>query len=197
MKLLSLLIETLIILGVTIKNIEAERHNKKQKQRNVTIQISVNEIKQFLSHILERRKLVKVMNKRENLLEKKKSQHKLRIKGIQNKDLPKRSQNYLKKQAKKNITDEGDQLFKLGIKILQQSKSQKQKEAYTLFAKAADNGNLKAMEKMADALLFGNFVMQNITAAIQLYESLAKEGSYKAQNVSFLKNLILNSYILK
>nr|KAF6472437.1 SEL1L2 adaptor subunit of ERAD E3 ligase [Molossus molossus] len=182
MKLLSLLIETLIILGVTIKNIEAERHNKKQKQRNVTIQISVNEIKQFLSHILERRKLVKVMNKRENLLEKKKSQHKLRIKGIQNKDLPKRSQNYLKKQAKKNITDEGDQLFKLGIKILQQSKSQKQKEAYTLFAKAADNGNLKAMEKMADALLFGNFVMQNITAAIQLYESLAKEGSYKAQN---------------
>lgn len=40
------------------------------------------------------------------------------------------------------------------------------------------------MEKMADALLFGNFGMQNITAAIQLYELLAKEGSYKAQNVS-------------
>lgn len=46
-------------------------------------------------------------------------------------------------------------------------------------------GNLKAMEKMADALLFGSFGMQNITAAIQLYEYLAKEGSYKAQNVSF------------
>ncbi|XP_077913042.1 protein sel-1 homolog 2 isoform X8 [Halichoerus grypus] len=71
----------------------------------------------------------------------------------------------------------------MGIKILQQSKSQKQKaEAYMFFAKAADMGNLKAMEKMADALLFGNFGMQNITAAIQLYESLAKEGSYKAQN---------------
>ncbi|XP_030897665.1 protein sel-1 homolog 2 [Leptonychotes weddellii] len=71
----------------------------------------------------------------------------------------------------------------MGIKILQQSKSQKQKaEAYVFFAKAADMGNLKAMEKMADALLFGNFGMQNITAAIQLYESLAKEGSYKAQN---------------
>ncbi|XP_035865447.1 protein sel-1 homolog 2 isoform X2 [Phyllostomus discolor] len=71
----------------------------------------------------------------------------------------------------------------MGIKILQQSKSQKQKaEAYILFAKAADMGNLKAMEKMADALLFGNFGMQNITAAIQLYESLAKEGSHKAQN---------------
>ncbi|XP_048204737.1 protein sel-1 homolog 2 isoform X2 [Perognathus longimembris pacificus] len=71
----------------------------------------------------------------------------------------------------------------MGIKILQDSKSQKQKaEAYMLFAKAADMGNLKAMEKMADALLFGNFGMQNITAAIQLYESLAKEGSYRAQN---------------
>ncbi|KAM5218620.1 protein sel-1 homolog 2 isoform 3-T3 [Hipposideros larvatus] len=71
----------------------------------------------------------------------------------------------------------------MGIKILQQSKTQTQKaEAYILFAKAANMGNLKAMEKMADALLFGNFGMQNITAAIQLYESLAKEGSYKAQN---------------
>ncbi|XP_066092745.1 protein sel-1 homolog 2 isoform X2 [Saccopteryx bilineata] len=71
----------------------------------------------------------------------------------------------------------------MGVKLLQQSKSQKQKaEAHMLFAKAADMGNLKAMEKMADALLFGNFGMQNVTAAIQLYESLAKEGSYKAQN---------------
>ncbi|EHA98011.1 sel-1-like protein 2 [Heterocephalus glaber] len=51
-----------------------------------------------------------------------------------------------------------------------------------LFAKTTDMGNLKAMEKMADALLFGNFGLQNITAAIQLYEFLAKEGSYKAQN---------------
>ena len=30
-------------------------------------------------------------------------------------------------QAKNNFTDEGDQLFKMGIKILQESKSQKQK----------------------------------------------------------------------
>lgn len=33
-----------------------------------------------------------------------------------------------KKPAKKNFTDEGDQLFKMGIKILQQSRNQKQKE---------------------------------------------------------------------
>uniref|UniRef100_A0A667H3Z1 SEL1L2 adaptor subunit of SYVN1 ubiquitin ligase n=2 Tax=Lynx canadensis TaxID=61383 RepID=A0A667H3Z1_LYNCA len=183
MKPLSLLIEILIILGVIIKNIEAEKHNKKQKERNVTTQVSVNEVKRFLSHILERRKLIKVIYQRENALGKKKIQRKLRIRGIQNKDLSKRNKNHLRKQAKKNFTDEGDQLFKMGIKILQQSKSQKQKaEAYVFFAKAANMGNLKAMEKMADALLFGNFGMQNITAAIQLYESLAKEGSYKAQN---------------
>uniref|UniRef100_A0A2K6GRD8 SEL1L2 adaptor subunit of SYVN1 ubiquitin ligase n=1 Tax=Propithecus coquereli TaxID=379532 RepID=A0A2K6GRD8_PROCO len=183
MKPLSLLIEILIILGVTIKTIEAEKHNERRKERNVTTQVSVNQTQQFLSHILERRKLSKVISKKENLLDEKKNHHKIRIKGIQNKDLLKRSKNHLKTHAKKNFTDEGDQLFKMGTKILQQSKSQKQKaEAYLLFAKAADMGNLKAMEKMADALLFGNFGTQNITAAIQLYESLAKEGSYKAQN---------------
>ncbi|XP_011527678.1 protein sel-1 homolog 2 isoform X5 [Homo sapiens] len=183
MKPLSLLIEILIILGVTIKTIKAEEHNKRQKERNVTTQVSVNEIKQYLSHILEQRTSSNVINKRENLLEKKKNQRKIRIKGIQNKDILKRNKNHLQKQAEKNFTDEGDQLFKMGIKVLQQSKSQKQKEeAYLLFAKAADMGNLKAMEKMADALLFGNFGVQNITAAIQLYESLAKEGSCKAQN---------------
>uniref|UniRef100_A0A2I3N463 SEL1L2 adaptor subunit of SYVN1 ubiquitin ligase n=1 Tax=Papio anubis TaxID=9555 RepID=A0A2I3N463_PAPAN len=182
MKPLSLLIEILIILGVTIKTIRAEKHNKRQKERNVTTQVSANEIKQYLPHILEQRTSSNVINKRENLLEKKKNQRKIRIKGIQNKDIL-RNKNHLQKQAEKNFTDEGDQLFKMGIKVLQQSKSQKQKEeAYLLFAKAADMGNLKAMEKMADALLFGNFGMQNITAAIQLYESLAKEGSCKAQN---------------
>lgn len=33
----------------------------------------------------------------------------------------------VKNQERKNFTDEGDQLFKKGVKILQQSKSQKQK----------------------------------------------------------------------
>lgn len=33
----------------------------------------------------------------------------------------------VKQQAENNSTEEGDQLFKTGIKILQQSKSQKQK----------------------------------------------------------------------
>lgn len=33
----------------------------------------------------------------------------------------------VKKPAKKNFTAEGDQLFKVGLKILQQSKGQRQK----------------------------------------------------------------------
>ncbi|XP_042637662.1 protein sel-1 homolog 2 [Orycteropus afer afer] len=155
----------------------------KEIGKNLSYLVSVNEIKQLLSRLLEERKLSKVISKRENILEKKKNQSKIRIRGIQNKNLLMINKNNLKQQEKKNFTDEGDLLFKMGIKILQQSKSQKQKaEAYLFFAKAADMGNLRAMEKMADALLFGNFGMQNVTAAIQLYESLAKEGSYKAQN---------------
>nr|XP_034351303.1 protein sel-1 homolog 2 isoform X2 [Arvicanthis niloticus] len=180
---LALLVEILIIIEVTTKNTEAERYNKKQKEVNVTTQVSVSKVKQFLSNLLEQVNANKITNKRENSLGKKKHQLKLKIKGIQNKNLLKKNQNYFKKPAKKSITDKGDELFKMGNKILQESKSQKQRtEAYTLFTRAADMGNLKAMEKMADALLFGSFGMQNISAAIQLYESLAKEGSYKAQN---------------
>lgn len=56
----------------------------------------MNEIKQFLSHILERRKLIKVIYQRENAVGKKKIQRKLRIKGIQNKDLSKRNKTHCK-----------------------------------------------------------------------------------------------------
>ncbi|VTJ76204.1 Hypothetical predicted protein, partial [Marmota monax] len=56
--------------------------------------VSVNEVKQYLSHILERRRSRKVINKRENLLGKKKKQHKLKMKGIQNKDFLKRNKNH-------------------------------------------------------------------------------------------------------
>uniref|UniRef100_A0A2K6L093 SEL1L2 adaptor subunit of SYVN1 ubiquitin ligase n=1 Tax=Rhinopithecus bieti TaxID=61621 RepID=A0A2K6L093_RHIBE len=123
-----ILLSTLILLLITaFSPVIFIKHNKRQKERNVTTQVNIS--------------------------------------------------------SRENFTDEGDQLFKMGIKVLQQSKSQnKRRVTYLLFAKAADMGNLKAMEKMADALLFGNFGMQNITAAIQLYESLAKEGSCKAQN---------------
>uniref|UniRef100_A0A8C0IMS8 SEL1L2 adaptor subunit of SYVN1 ubiquitin ligase n=1 Tax=Chelonoidis abingdonii TaxID=106734 RepID=A0A8C0IMS8_CHEAB len=76
----------------------------------------------------------------------------------------------------------GHQLYKMSNKILKHSKSKKDKEeAYQLLTKAADMGHLKAMEKLAAALLFGYHGPQNITAAVTLYETLAEKGSHKGQ----------------
>uniref|UniRef100_A0A8C0GGJ9 SEL1L2 adaptor subunit of SYVN1 ubiquitin ligase n=1 Tax=Chelonoidis abingdonii TaxID=106734 RepID=A0A8C0GGJ9_CHEAB len=82
---------------------------------------------------------------------------------------------------KKN-EERGHQLYKMSNKILKHSKSKKDKEeAYQLLTKAADMGHLKAMEKLAAALLFGYHGPQNITAAVTLYETLAEKGSHKGQ----------------
>ncbi|XP_078005840.1 protein sel-1 homolog 2 isoform X2 [Phascolarctos cinereus] len=182
MKLLFLLIEMWMILEVTVKNTEAEKHHKKHKERNITKQLSIKD-KKILSEILERRKLLKTINQKGNVLGNRKIQSKEKKKETQDTIFPQTSNNSLKRQMKRNQTVEGDRLFKLGTRMLHQSKNQKQKEeAYLIFAKAADKGNLKAMENMADALLFGDFHAQNISAAVVLYEFLASEGSHKAQN---------------
>ncbi|XP_074920580.1 protein sel-1 homolog 2 isoform X8 [Chelonoidis abingdonii] len=84
-------------------------------------------------------------------------------------------------RRKKN-EERGHQLYKMSNKILKHSKSKKDKEeAYQLLTKAADMGHLKAMEKLAAALLFGYHGPQNITAAVTLYETLAEKGSHKGQ----------------
>ncbi|KAM7172913.1 protein sel-1 homolog 2 [Macrochelys suwanniensis] len=84
-------------------------------------------------------------------------------------------------RRKKN-EERGHQLYKMSNKILKHSKSKKEKEeAYQLLTKAADMGHLKAMEKLAAALLFGYRDPQNITAAVTLYETLAEKGSHKSQ----------------
>ncbi|XP_043368011.1 protein sel-1 homolog 2 isoform X5 [Dermochelys coriacea] len=84
-------------------------------------------------------------------------------------------------RRKKN-EERGHQLYKKSNKILKHSKSKKEKEeAYQLLTEAADMGHLKAMEKLAAALLFGYHGPQNITAAVTLYETLAEKGSHKGQ----------------
>ncbi|XP_050808062.1 protein sel-1 homolog 2 isoform X10 [Gopherus flavomarginatus] len=84
-------------------------------------------------------------------------------------------------RRKKN-EERGHQLYKMSNKILKHSKSKKDKEeAYQLLTKAADMGHLKAMEKLAAALLFGYHGPQNITAAVTLYETLAEKGSHRGQ----------------
>ncbi|XP_074805733.1 protein sel-1 homolog 2 isoform X12 [Natator depressus] len=89
-------------------------------------------------------------------------------------------------RRKKN-EERGHQLYKMSNKILKHSKSKKEKEeAYQLLTEAADMGHLKAMEKLAAALLFGYHGPQNITAAVTLYETLAEKGSHKGQTLQAL-----------
>ena len=47
----------------------------------------------------------------------------------------------------------------------------------------AERGHHKAMEKVAYAMLFGDYLAQNVPRAKELFEKLAKEGSPKAQTV--------------
>ncbi|XP_074081977.1 protein sel-1 homolog 2 isoform X7 [Macrotis lagotis] len=165
-----------------VTNTEAEKHHKKYKERNVTSK-SILKDRKNLSNMLEKRKLLKIIHHKENDMEKKKIQRKEKRKGTQVPIFSKRYIKHLKRQARRNRTMEGERLFELGTRVLKHSKSHKEKEeAFLLFARAADMGNLKAMETMADALLFGDLHPQNISAAIALYESLANEGSHKAQN---------------
>uniref|UniRef100_A0A8D3CIG2 Fibronectin type-II domain-containing protein n=1 Tax=Scophthalmus maximus TaxID=52904 RepID=A0A8D3CIG2_SCOMX len=59
-------------------------------------------------------------------------------------------------------------------------KTQK-KELYEKLLKVAEKGHQKAMEKVAYAMLFGDYMNQNITKAREMFEKLAVEGSPKAQ----------------
>lgn len=47
----------------------------------------------------------------------------------------------------------------------------------------AEKGHQKAMEKVAYAMLFGDYMNQNVTKAKEMFEKLAIEGSPKAQTV--------------
>ncbi|XP_028928453.1 protein sel-1 homolog 2 isoform X11 [Ornithorhynchus anatinus] len=183
MKLLLSLMGTWMILGFMVESTKIKKL-KNHREKNITKQASLNEIKRFLSYKLERRKLFKIINQKRSGLRSKKSQSKGEKGRKQYIFFSATNSSYSKKAAVKNNTDEGERLFHLGMKIFQQSKSQLQKkQAYLLFAKAANIGNLKAMEKMAEALLFGDLYSQNITAATALFEFLVEDGSHEAQNL--------------
>ncbi|XP_075470726.1 protein sel-1 homolog 1 [Ascaphus truei] len=77
---------------------------------------------------------------------------------------------------------EAENLYELGMKILNESSKRSQKkEAYQYFMKASDMNHLKAMEKVAYALLFGDPVKQNIRSAKELFEKLTEQGSPRGQ----------------
>ncbi|XP_068110537.1 protein sel-1 homolog 1 [Hyperolius riggenbachi] len=77
---------------------------------------------------------------------------------------------------------EADDLYLQGMKILNGStKRSQRKEAFQYFLKASDMNHVKAMEKVAYALLFGDPLRQDIPAAKDLLEKLAEQGSPRGQ----------------
>lgn len=86
-------------------------------------------------------------------------------------------------QAKqRKLMEEVEEQYQATIKMLNGTnrKSQK-KELYAKLLKIADRGHVKAMEKVAYAMLFGDFLPQNIPQAKEIFDKLALEGSPKAQ----------------
>lgn len=72
------------------------------------------------------------------------------------------------------------ELFQTAKAILNTTKPDKQR-AYLLLEQAAKLKHMKSQEMVAFALLLGDSMLQNITAAKELFEELAKKGSPKGQ----------------
>ncbi|KAM3919954.1 protein sel-1 homolog 1 [Leptodactylus fuscus] len=77
---------------------------------------------------------------------------------------------------------EAEDLYQQGMKILNEStKRSQRREAYQYFMKASDLNHIKAMEKVAYALLFGDPLKQDIPSAKALLEKLTEQGSPRGQ----------------
>ncbi|XP_063804296.1 protein sel-1 homolog 1 isoform X2 [Pseudophryne corroboree] len=84
--------------------------------------------------------------------------------------------------AKRRQMQDAEDLYQLGMKILNEStKRSQKKEAFQYFLKASDLNHGKAMEKVAYALLFGDPLKQNIPDAKDLLEKLTEQGSPRGQ----------------
>ncbi|XP_056403239.1 LOW QUALITY PROTEIN: protein sel-1 homolog 1 [Hyla sarda] len=84
--------------------------------------------------------------------------------------------------AQRHQMQEADDLFQQGMKMLNEStKRSQRREAYQYFLKASDMNHMKAMEKVAYALLFGDPLKQDIPSAKTLLEKLTEQGSPRGQ----------------
>ncbi|XP_044292156.1 protein sel-1 homolog 1 [Varanus komodoensis] len=83
---------------------------------------------------------------------------------------------------KRRQMQEAEDVYQTGMKILNESsKKAQRKEAYKYLLRAADMNHTKAMEKVSYAMLFGDYLKQNIQSAKELFEKLTEEGSPKGQ----------------
>ncbi|KAJ6661294.1 hypothetical protein lerEdw1_015431 [Lerista edwardsae] len=83
---------------------------------------------------------------------------------------------------KRRQMQEAEDVYQMGMKILNESsKKDQKKDAYQYLLRAADMNHTKAMEKVSYAMLFGDYLKQNIQSAKELFEKLTEEGSHKGQ----------------
>uniref|UniRef100_A0A8B9HFG8 SEL1L adaptor subunit of ERAD E3 ubiquitin ligase n=1 Tax=Astyanax mexicanus TaxID=7994 RepID=A0A8B9HFG8_ASTMX len=82
----------------------------------------------------------------------------------------------------RRLAEEAEEQYQATVKLINSTsrKSQK-KELYEKLLKVAEMGHAKAMEKVAYAMLFGDYLPQNVPQAKEFFEKLALEGSPKAQ----------------
>nr|XP_046229424.1 protein sel-1 homolog 1 isoform X1 [Scatophagus argus] len=86
-------------------------------------------------------------------------------------------------QAQQRLqAEEAEEQYQTVLRMLNATtrKTQK-KELYEKLLKVAEKGHQKAMDKVAHAMLFGDYINQNITKAKEMFEKLAIEGSPRAQ----------------
>uniref|UniRef100_A0A7N8YAZ4 SEL1L adaptor subunit of ERAD E3 ubiquitin ligase n=1 Tax=Mastacembelus armatus TaxID=205130 RepID=A0A7N8YAZ4_9TELE len=80
------------------------------------------------------------------------------------------------------LAEEAEEQYQTVLHMLNvTSRKTQKKELYEKLLKVAEKGHQKAMEKVAYAMLFGDYLNQNVTKAKEMFEKLAIEGSPKAQ----------------
>ncbi|XP_029281610.1 protein sel-1 homolog 1-like [Cottoperca gobio] len=86
-------------------------------------------------------------------------------------------------QAQQRLqAEEAEEQYQTVLRMLNATTRRTQKkELYEKLLKVAEEGHQKAMEKVAYAMLFGDYMSQNVTKAKGMFEKLAIEGSPKAQ----------------
>ncbi|XP_054474125.1 protein sel-1 homolog 1 [Anoplopoma fimbria] len=86
-------------------------------------------------------------------------------------------------QAQQRLqAEEDEEQYQTVLRMLNATNRRTQKkELYEKLLKVAEKGHQKAMEKVAYAMLFGDYMNQNVTKAKDMFEKLAIEGSPKAQ----------------
>uniref|UniRef100_A0A5F9DAN0 Protein sel-1 homolog 1 n=1 Tax=Oryctolagus cuniculus TaxID=9986 RepID=A0A5F9DAN0_RABIT len=98
-------------------------------------------------------------------------------------DEPKKVRKPAEEEAtRRRQMQEAEMMYQTGMKILNGSNKKSQKrEAYRYLQKAASMNHTKALERVSYALLFGDYLTQNIQAAKEMFEKLTEEGSPKGQ----------------